>query len=173
MMRIGLIADTHGLLRPAALEFLKGCNLVLHAGDVGSPECLSRLKGFAPLYAVRGNVDDGDWARELPPSRIVEAGGIRFHIVHQLETMLPPGVDGSLPCAMFGHTHRPELRMRQGVVLLNPGSIGPRRFNLPISLADVVSENGKATFTTYHLEERSGTWRVSEQVEGLEVRLNS
>lgn len=134
-MRIGLIADTHGLLRPEALHALCGVDHIVHAGDVGRPDVLERLWRVAPVTAVRGNVDHGAWADRLPTTAEVELGGAWFHVLHALEDLdLDPRAAG-FDVVVHGHTHRPEIRREKGVWLVNPGSAGPRRFRLPVSLA--------------------------------------
>ncbi len=133
--RIGVISDTHGLVRPEALEALRGSDLIIHAGDVGSPEVLERLSSLATVAAVRGNVDGGDWANELPEKRTVEVAGVRIHVIHNVKD-LAAAPDG---CRMVisGHSHRPSIQKRDGVIYLNPGSAGPRRFTLPVAVATI------------------------------------
>jgi uncharacterized protein len=134
-MRIGIISDTHGLLRPEAVSALQGVDLIVHAGDVGKPEILTSLKKIAPVFAVRGNVDTEPWARELPVSAVVEAGPAHFYVLHNLRELdLDPGAAG-IQAVMSGHTHQVEQRENKGVLYLNPGSAGPRRFQLPVTLA--------------------------------------
>ena len=133
--RVGLISDTHGLLRDAAVEALRGVDHIVHAGDVGDPWILQRLGALAPVTAVRGNVDNGAWAHELPPSAEVEAGGSWLHVRHILDELdLDPAAAG-FAAVIFGHSHRPSVEERRGVLYLNPGSAGPRRFRLPVSVA--------------------------------------
>ena len=133
--RIGVISDTHGLVRPQALQVLRGSDLIIHAGDVGKPEVLEELRSLAPVAAVRGNVDRGGWAGDLPEERTVEACGARIHVVHDLKALAsePEG------CRMVisGHSHRPSIQRRDGVIYLNPGSAGPRRFTLPVAVATI------------------------------------
>ena len=133
--RIGVISDTHGLVRPQALEALRGSDLIIHAGDVGAAEVLERLASLAPVVAVRGNVDRGAWADDLPEERTVEAGGARIHVVHNLKAMAsrPEGCR----VVVSGHSHRPCVQRRDGVIYLNPGSAGPRRFTLPVAVATI------------------------------------
>jgi uncharacterized protein len=134
-MRLGIISDTHGLLRPEAVEALRRVDLILHAGDVGGPEILTQLKTIAPVFAVRGNVDTEAWAEELPATTIVEANGVSFYVLHNLQQLdLKPEAAG-VQAVISGHTHQPEQYERGGVLYLNPGSAGPRRFHLPVSLA--------------------------------------
>jgi putative phosphoesterase len=132
---VGVVADTHGLLRPAALAALRGVALIIHAGDVGRPDLLAQLEEVAPVAAVRGNVDRGPWARDLPETRVVEAGGSLVYVLHDLSRLdLDPAAAG-FAAVVSGHSHQPGAAWRQSVLYLNPGSIGPRRFNLPVSLA--------------------------------------
>jgi uncharacterized protein len=142
-MRIGVISDTHGLLRLEALAALVGVELIVHAGDVGDPEILGKLKGIAPVFAVRGNVDTEPWAQELPRTTLVEADGANLYVLHNLRELdLVPAAAGC-NAVITGHTHQPEIVEKNGVLYLNPGSAGPRRFNLPISLAFLDVEKGK------------------------------
>lgn len=134
-MRIGIISDTHGLLRPEAQQALAGVKLIIHAGDVGAPEILTQLKLIAPVFAVRGNVDTQPWAQELPLTSAVEIAGFNFYVLHNLRDLdLKPQAAG-FHALISGHTHQAEQRCDSGVLYLNPGSAGPRRFHLPITLA--------------------------------------
>jgi uncharacterized protein len=134
-MRIGVISDTHGLLRPEVEQALIGVQLILHAGDVGAPEILTQLKLIAPVFAVRGNVDTQPWAEELPPTTVVEISGYRFYVLHNLRDLdLQPRAAG-FDAVISGHTHQFEQHLDGGVHYLNPGSAGPRRFQLPVTLA--------------------------------------
>lgn len=133
--RIGVIADTHGLLRPEACKALQGSSLIIHAGDVGMPEVLEGLKRLAPVVAVRGNVDREAWCRSLPLSQTVEIGSNRLFVIHDLsDPDLDPEAAG-VDAVIFGHSHQPSIQTRNGVLFLNPGSAGPRRFKLPVSVA--------------------------------------
>jgi len=132
---LGLISDTHGLLRPEALGTLRGSQAIIHAGDVGDPTILSRLRGIAPVHAVRGNVDTEPWCKSLPKGVAVQLVEISIYVLHNLEALeLNPKV-ADFQIVISGHTHKPEARWRDGVLYINPGSAGPRRFSLPISLA--------------------------------------
>ncbi len=132
---VGVIADTHGLLRPEALAALHGSALIVHAGDVGSAEVLARLRDIAPTVAVRGNVDTETWARALPPTRVVAAGEVSLYVRHALADLdLDPRAAG-YAAVITGHTHRPHADVRGGVLYLNPGAAGPRRFSLPVTVA--------------------------------------
>ena len=134
-MRIGVISDTHGLLRPEAQRALLGVQLIIHAGDVGAPEILTQLKLIAPVFAVRGNVDTQPWARELPATTVVQTAGFSFYVLHNLQDLdLKPAAAG-FDAVLCGHTHQAAERHEAGVLYLNPGSAGPRRFQLPVTLA--------------------------------------
>jgi uncharacterized protein len=134
-MRIGVISDTHGLLRPEARLALEGVQLIIHAGDVGAPEILTQLKLIAPVFAVRGNVDTGPWAQELPPTTVVEISGFHFCVLHNLRDLdIKPQAAG-FDAVISGHTHQADQHFDSGVLYLNPGSAGPRRFQLPVTLA--------------------------------------
>jgi putative phosphoesterase len=134
-MLVGLISDTHGLLRPEAELALQGVDLIIHAGDVGDPEILPMLKRIAPVFAVRGNVDTASWARELPTTTVVEANGASLYVLHNLRELDLRPDGGRFDFVVSGHTHQPEQSERNGVVYINPGSAGPRRFSLPTTLA--------------------------------------
>src|SRR5579875_2108840 len=134
-MRIGVISDTHGLLRPEALGALAGVELILHAGDVGDPAILDRLAAIAPVTAIRGNIDRSGPCAQLPATETLEIAGHLVHMVHALEDLdISPRASG-VSVVLYGHGHRPAIERRDGVLYLNPGSAGPRRFSLPISLA--------------------------------------
>lgn len=134
-LRLGVVSDTHGLVRPRALELLRGCDLILHAGDVGGAEVLETLAAVAPVRAVRGNTDHAPWASALPETDVVEAGGLFLYLLHDIGRLdLDPAAAG-FHAVIFGHSHKPAVYRRAGVLFLNPGSIGPRRFRLPVSLA--------------------------------------
>jgi uncharacterized protein len=134
-MRLGIISDTHGLLRPEAVRALSGVDLIVHAGDVGKPEVLTQLKTIAPVFAVRGNVDTEAWAAELPATAVVDAGSASLYVLHNLRELdLRPDA-ARFDAVISGHTHQAEQWEREGVLYLNPGSAGPRRFNLPVTLA--------------------------------------
>jgi uncharacterized protein len=134
---IGVISDTHGLLRPEAVKALEGVELIIHAGDIGDPRLLRQLERLAPVHAVRGNTDRADWAASLPRTRVVEVGGLHLYVLHELFTLdLDPAAAG-LAAVIFGHSHSPHLERKNGVLFLNPGSAGPRRFTLPVTLARI------------------------------------
>lgn len=133
--QIGLISDTHGLLRPQALEALRGSELILHAGDVGKPEILTALREIAPVIAVRGNVDTSDWARTLPETAVAEAGKALLYVLHDLHALDLNPVAAGFHIVISGHSHQPGKSERDGVLYINPGSAGPRRFHLPVTVA--------------------------------------
>jgi uncharacterized protein len=142
---VGVISDTHGLLRPQALDALRGCDRIIHAGDVGKPELLEPLRALAPLHVVRGNVDYGGWAARLPMTERVEVGGHVFHVLHDIAQLdLDPAAAG-VAAVVYGHSHQPSIATRDGVLWLNPGSAGPRRFSLPVALARVRVAGGVLT----------------------------
>ncbi len=148
--RIGILSDTHGLLRPEVLQALQGCSAILHAGDVGGPEILKQLAAIAPVTAVRGNTD-GAWAEELPASVQVTLGGIRFFMTHK-PADVPEGLE-DIDVIVCGHTHRYEEKTRDGRLFLNPGSCGKRRFGLPATMAVMtVAEDGTPRVRKINLE---------------------
>jgi uncharacterized protein len=134
-MRVGVISDTHGLLRPEALQALEGAEHILHAGDVGDPEILSALNRVAPTTAIRGNIDEGGACGHLPATELIELGGNSIYMLHDVKKLdLNPAAAG-IAAVVFGHSHKPLLEWRRGVLFLNPGSAGPRRFQLPVTVA--------------------------------------
>ena len=140
---LGVISDTHGLLRPEAIAALEGCSQIVHAGDVGSPDVLSHLRDIAPTIAVRGNVDSGPWALRLPFATIVEFEGHRIYVRHIVDEIdVVPSEEG-LSAVVYGHSHKPSIERRGGVLYLNPGSAGPRRFKLPVTVAKVTVVDGE------------------------------
>jgi putative phosphoesterase len=134
---VGVISDTHGLLRPEALVPLHDSDLIIHAGDVGDPEILDRLREIAPTFAVRGNVDTSPWAQALPLTEVVGVGAMQFYVLHNLHELTVDPTAAGLAAVISGHTHRPHVQVRNDVLYLNPGSAGPRRFTLPISVARI------------------------------------
>ena len=133
-MIIGVISDTHGLLRPQALERLRGSDHIIHAGDIGAPEIVPALEQVAPVTAIRGNIDTQDWARRFPETEVVEFAGLHIYIVHDAQALdLNPKAAG-FAAVISGHSHRPHQQLKDGVLYFNPGSAGPRRFKLPITL---------------------------------------
>ena len=132
---IGLISDTHGLLRPQALRALDGSDLIIHAGDVGDPEILETLKTLAPVFAVRGNVDTDPWALALPETEVIETGPATIYVLHDVHALDLDPVAAGFHIVVSGHSHKPSRTKRGGVLFLNPGSAGPRRFDLPVTVA--------------------------------------
>jgi uncharacterized protein len=134
-MKIGIISDTHGLLRPEAVEALRGVDHIIHGGDIGRPEVIAGLRSIAPTTAVRGNVDRDAWAGAYPNTEFVRLGGRTFYVLHNRDELdLDPAAAG-IDVVVSGHSHRPKIETVDGVLYLNPGSAGPRRFTLPIALA--------------------------------------
>lgn len=134
-LTVGVISDTHGLLRSEALDALRGVDQILHAGDVGHPDILTSLKAIAPTTAVRGNVDRGVWATALPLTDVVRLGALDVYMLHDLATLDVDPVAGGFAAVISGHSHQPKAEWRRGVLYLNPGSAGPRRFTLPVTLS--------------------------------------
>jgi putative phosphoesterase len=134
---LGLISDTHGLMRPEALAALQGSDLIVHAGDVGQPEIIEELRGIAPVIAVRGNIDKEPWASRLPESAVAELGPARIYVLHDIEQLDLDPVAAQFNLIVSGHSHQPSHTERGGVMYVNPGSAGPRRFRLPVMLARV------------------------------------
>ena len=153
-MLVGIISDTHGLIRPQALDALCGSELIIHAGDVGRPDVLEQLRAIAPVFAVRGNVDTQDWADKLPDTQIVSVGAHKFYVLHDISQLSMDPVQAGIAAVIFGHSHKPSTETRDGVLYLNPGSAGPRRFNLPICLARVVVSNNRIEPSLVHLNVR-------------------
>lgn len=132
---IGLISDTHGLLRPQALRALEGSDLIIHAGDVGDPEILEALKTLAPVFAVRGNVDTEPWAQALPETEVIETDSVTIYVLHDVHALDLDPVAAGFHVVVSGHSHKPAHTEHGGVLFLNPGSAGPRRFDLPVTVA--------------------------------------
>jgi uncharacterized protein len=139
---IGIISDTHGLLRKEAVEALQGVDLILHAGDVGSATVLETLKSIAPVVAVRGNNDKGEWAAQLPDWEVADVGSISIYMLHNVKEIdLSPAAAG-FQVVVSGHSHKPSVEERKGVLYVNPGSAGPRRFSLPVTVARLTISGG-------------------------------
>jgi putative phosphoesterase len=132
---VGVISDTHGLVRPEALDALRGSHRIVHAGDVGAPAVLEALRALAPVTAVRGNNDRGEWAATLPASEAVEVAGRRLYVLHDLHALDLDPAAGGFAAVIAGHSHKPAIEERNGILFVNPGSAGPRRFTLPIAVA--------------------------------------
>jgi hypothetical protein len=134
---VGVISDTHGLVRPQAIAALQGSAIIIHAGDVGKPDVMEELRSLAPTFAVRGNVDTSEWAARLPTTQRIEVGALSFFVLHRIaELDFDPAAAG-IAAVVFGHSHRPSIQTRNGVLFLNPGSAGRRRFKLPVTVARV------------------------------------
>ena len=148
---IGIISDTHGLIRPQALEALKGVDMILHAGDIGSKDVLDTLNELAPVVAVRGNNDKAEWARSLPDWEVVEVGDISIYMLHDVKEIdISPS--GGFQVVVSGHSHKPAVEEKRGVLYINPGSAGPRRFTLPVSLAHLRVQGEKLQAQIIELE---------------------
>lgn len=132
---IGLISDTHGLIRPQALATLGGVDLIIHAGDVGKPEVLQSLKTIAPLVAIKGNVDKNGWAKSLPETKALNIGDVRVYLIHNVNELDFNPASRGYEVVISGHSHKPSVVTRDGVLFVNPGSAGPRRFKLPVAMA--------------------------------------
>jgi len=144
-MKVGVISDTHGLLRPEAVELLRGSQHIIHAGDIGSPEIITALEKIAPVTAIRGNVDTQSWARRFAETEVVELEGLHIYVIHDANALdLNPKAAG-FAAVISGHSHQPKQEMKDGVLYFNPGSAGPRRFKLPISVGRLVIAEGKVS----------------------------
>jgi putative phosphoesterase len=142
-MKIGIISDTHGQLRPEAIERLAGVDHIIHAGDIGRADVISELRRIAPVTAVRGNIDRDEWAAGYPQTELVKLGGRIFYVLHNLAELDLDPIAAGIDVVVSGHSHQPKIETVGGVVYLNPGSAGPRRFSLPIALA-TLDLSGKA-----------------------------
>lgn len=150
--RIGLISDTHGLLRPQARAFLEGCGRIVHAGDIGDPAILDKLAALAPVTAVRGNNDHGPWAETLAEVETLSVGRIAIYILHDLKALsIDPAAEG-FRVVVSGHSHRPSVEERHSVLYVNPGSAGPRRFHLPVAVGEIFVDGSFVTARWVELE---------------------
>ena len=144
-MMVGVISDTHGLLRPEAIKLLHGSDHIIHAGDIGSPEIIPALEQIAPVTAIRGNIDREPWAQRFPESEIADLAGLHIYLIHDLNSLdLNPRAAG-FAAVVSGHTHQPQQEVKNGVLYFNPGSAGPRRFKLPISVGRLEIVDGKVS----------------------------
>lgn len=150
MIRISLISDTHGLLRPEAVAFLRGSDAIIHAGDICDPDILESLATIAPLTAVRGNCDRGPWTAGLKETEFLEAGGVRILVCHDLAGLAR--VPAGIRAVVSGHSHKPLVEERDGVLFVNPGSAGPRRFRLPVSVGELRVEGRSISARLQELE---------------------
>ena len=144
-MRIGLISDTHGLLRPEALQALAGVEHIIHAGDIGAAAIIESLRNIAPVDAVRGNNDKGPWAKEFPPWLALEFGGVGIHVLHDVKELDVDPAAAGFRVVIAGHSHKPLVTERDGVLFVNPGSAGPRRFSLPVTIGFLTVGDGSAS----------------------------
>ena len=134
-MILGLISDTHGLLRDSALRAMQNTGLIIHAGDVGDPKILEALENLAPVVAVRGNVDSAEWATKLPAEAVVKVDAVRIYVLHNVKELKLNSIPSGVSMIVSGHSHKPGQATRHSILYINPGSAGPRRFNLPITVA--------------------------------------
>ncbi|WP_233865704.1 metallophosphoesterase family protein [Paraburkholderia adhaesiva] len=150
--RVGLVSDTHNLVRPELLHFLAGCEALVHAGDICDRSVLDALAAIAPLTAVRGNNDHGAWAEALPVQTTLEVGGVKIAIVHELRDLPGDPVAGGIAVVVSGHSHKPSVETHDGVLYVNPGSAGPRRFRLPVAAAMLtIGKSGELSVEHSHL----------------------
>ena len=143
MKRVGLLSDTHGLLRPEAVKFLRGSDFIVHAGDIGDPAVLETLRALAPVTAVRGNNDRDSWARGIAETEVLQVGEVFIHVLHYLAQLDVDPAAAGFQIVVSGHSHQPRIEERGGVLYVNPGSCGPRRFKLPVAVAEL-SVSGKS-----------------------------
>lgn len=135
MTAVGVISDTHGLLRPEAVKALEGSDLIVHAGDIGSVDVVDRLSEIAPIVAIRGNVDTGEWAGKFPVEDVINVQGKHLYVLHNLNEIDLDPLAAGFDVVISGHSHKPSVRNKDGVLYVNPGSAGPRRFKLPVAVA--------------------------------------
>lgn len=155
MLRIGLISDTHGLLRPQALAFLRGCNAIVHGGDIGHAAILDELGSLAPVTAVRGNNDVGAWAKDIEETVSLWWGGVSLYGIHDLAQLDIDPIAANVRVVVCGHSHQPKVAMREGVLYINPGSAGPRRFTVPVAAGELTIHDGAVTARVVNLLEAS------------------
>jgi putative phosphoesterase len=151
LLRIGLISDTHDLLRPQAVSFLRGCDHIVHAGDVTGPAVLGGLAELAPVTAVRGNNDKGAWASRLRETELITFEAISVYVLHDVGQLDTDPIAAGIHVVVFGHSHKPSVAERGGVLFINPGSAGPRRFKLPVSVGELIVSGGKVSGRTVEL----------------------
>jgi hypothetical protein len=149
---VGVISDTHGLLRPEAFAALRGSDYIIHAGDVGDPAILDKLAEIAPVTAVRWNVDHGAWAQKIPVTNVLEIGEVSIYVLHNLQELDVKPEAAKFAAVIYGHSHVPKQEIKNGVLYFNPGSAGPRRFKLPVSVGRLTIEGGKIKAKILSLE---------------------
>lgn len=152
MLRIGVISDTHGLLRPEALAFMRGSDFIVHGGDIGNPDILDQLAAIAPLTVVRGNNDHAPWALNIPATARLDVGEVSMYAVHNIATLDIDPVAAGIHIVISGHSHCPTKQFRSGILYLNPGSAGPRRFKLPVSVAEILVDGPSVTASVIELD---------------------
>jgi putative phosphoesterase len=162
-MRVGLVSDTHGLLRPEARAHVIGCDYIVHAGDIGSAAILEELAAIAPLIAVRGNNDTQPWAARLQDTELVRIGPVFVYVIHDLKELDIDAVAAGVSVVISGHSHQPRVERRDGVLYVNPGSCGPRRFNLPISVGELSVGDGAIDARIIDLAGETGQSREAER----------
>jgi putative phosphoesterase len=150
-LRVGLISDTHGLLRPEARAFAGSCDYIIHGGDIGSAAILDELSALAPLTAVKGNNDRQAWAARLPETEMIRVGGVFIYVIHDIAQLDIEPHDAGAQVIVSGHSHKPGIGLRDGILYVNPGSCGPRRFNLPLSVGEIRVEGTKVRARTLEL----------------------
>jgi len=149
---IGLISDTHGLVRPQALQALQGVDLIIHAGDIGTPEVIAALKRIAPVMAIKGNNDRGSWAKSLPDTKLVQISAAKLYVIHNVKELDCDPVARGIQVVISGHSHKPSVVHRDGVLYVNPGSAGPRRFKLPVAVGKLYVNKLNVTAEVIELE---------------------
>jgi putative phosphoesterase len=155
-VRIGLISDTHGLLRPEALDYLKGSDLIIHAGDIGRPEILTKLAKLAPVTVVRGNIDTAPWALSIPETDVLTVGSsTHVYVLHEIDALNIDPAAAGFQVVVYGHSHKPTRWQKEGVLYVNPGSAGPRRFSLPISIGCLTIDKGRVSVALNELDIKS------------------
>lgn len=165
MFRIGLISDTHGLMRPEAIAFLQGSDFIVHGGDIGNAGILEALAAIAPLTVVRGNNDREPWADAIAETELVKFGGVHLYAIHDLAQLdIDPSAAG-VRVVVSGHSHKPKVEERDGVLYVNPGSAGPRRFKLPISIAELVVDGASVTARVVSIDPQGGLPSTGEASE--------
>jgi uncharacterized protein len=152
MIRVGLISDTHGLLRPEARKFLQGSDCIVHAGDIGNPGILEELSAIAPVTAVRGNNDRGSWAEQLPETEFLRVGEVFVYVIHDIAELDIDPTAAGVRVVVSGHSHKPVVDERDGVHYVNPGSAGPRRFKLPIAVGELTVTGRLVSARTVELQ---------------------